>query len=146
MSLIFYFLFGGSIDLINADSIPINKCWEDLTTDKTYKIDGLKYADSNTLEVIELPYLKDKDNVFYMCEILEGADPDTFEYLYNSYTKDKNNVYYFGDKVYKADQSTFEPVIMRKFYDAKDIKHKYQDGERISLKSVVMDLFNLIFS
>jgi hypothetical protein len=50
-------------------------------------------------------YDKDKNHVFYRCEVIDGADPKTFETIYHPYAKDANSVFYETKNLYVDSQS-----------------------------------------
>jgi hypothetical protein len=101
----------------------------------------IEQADSNSFTVFQKEYVtdnrffaKDKQNVFYLGEIVEGADNETFTLLGDYYAKDKNNAYYMKKIINGVDLSTF------KTYEhdnsacscAKDKNHIYQNGKIIT--------------
>ena len=108
----------------------------------------LKDVDVNTFEILENPYSKDKNNVYFMDVKIENVDAETFEVLGKGYSKDKNNVYFevtsIGDEntgfsihltaITAADVKTFR--ILGKYNDgkARDKNNYYKNGEIIKKK------------
>lgn len=69
--------------------------------DNSIYIRGLVFlahiVDANTFEVLDYPYCKDKNHVYYGEKLIPDADPETFEVLSPKYAKDKNHVYDEGE-------------------------------------------------
>lgn len=55
-----------------------------------------KNIDLESLVLIDVSFIKDKNSVYFYGEKIEWADPTTFEVMTNWYSKDKNNIYYIG--------------------------------------------------
>lgn len=69
--------------------------------DNSIYIRGLVFlahiVDANTFEVLDYPYCKDKNHIYYGDKLIPDADPETFKVLSLKYAKDKNHVYDEGE-------------------------------------------------
>lgn len=72
-----------------------------LTDDKIKENWITPAADPKTFEIIQVPYFRDKENVFLYRDILGDADPTTFKILdnFHHFAKDKNYVYWEKNKI-----------------------------------------------
>ena len=128
------------LDPVTFEIININGSVRQYLKDKNgvYSIDGdsdnlvlekLPY-DSQTYEVINQLYSRDKNNIYYDNKKIEGADLPTFqridEYIYS---KDKNNIYFRGKKISGVDKETFEKI--DKYNYSKDKNNIYYDNKKI---------------
>ena len=59
----------------------------------------LENSDPETFQFLDLPFSKDKNNVYYFHEPLDGADPSSFEIIKGNVGRDKNAVFAFGKKM-----------------------------------------------
>jgi hypothetical protein len=82
-------------------------------------------ADAPSFELLQRPYSKGKNRVFYFYDEIENADPNSFEILTNGYSKDRFNVYYLGEAVKYAKASSFKVVGKRSGKD--DIRVFYEN-------------------
>ena len=64
----------------------------------SYEIEA---ADASTFKVINFPYAKDAQHVFFNKGIIKDCDPNSFELLSHEsgYSRDKNHTYYFYTKL-----------------------------------------------
>ncbi len=84
-------------------------------------------ADSDTFEMLDWGYAKDKNAVFYRWSKIKWIDIDSFKVFgKSSYSKDKNNIYYRSGKIENVDSNTFEVL---KWWYAKDKNYVYFDWE-----------------
>lgn len=128
------------LDPVTFEIINISGSARQYLKDKNgvYSIDGdsdnlvlekLPY-DSQTYEVINQLYSRDKNNIYYDNKKIEGADLPTFqridEYIYS---KDKNNIYFRGKKISGVDKETFEKI--DKYNYSKDKNNIYYDDKKI---------------
>lgn len=128
------------LDPVTFEIINISGSARQYLKDKNgvYSIDGdsdnlvlekLPY-DSQTYEVINQLYSRDKNNIYYDNKKIEGADLSTFqridEYIYS---KDKNNIYFRGKKISGVDKETFEKI--DKYNYSKDKNNIYYDDKKI---------------
>ena len=89
----------------------------------------LTNADPDTFVVLDLPYAKDKMQVYRLGGVLQNADPATFTIIKdsgNKYSKDKNHVYILGQLIPGVDPTTFELLDLEVF--AKDKNNVYRHG------------------
>ena len=96
-----------------TDSIPISS--DNKINTKKISLDGLDVktfrALENSIDVTNIDYFVDKNNIYYAYENLEkiqGADKNSFEVLGYYIAKDKNNVYYNGKKMENVDSKSFK--------------------------------------
>lgn len=79
--------------------------------DKLIFIKGVMMAadniDTESFEVIQYPYTKDKNRVYYEHNEIPKADPKTFELLNLKYSKDKLHVYNNGEIIPNYTPETF---------------------------------------
>lgn len=61
-----------------------------------------------TFEILEYPYAKDKDAVYYEGKKVSGVDAATFKILSHGYAKDKDAVYIAQKKIAGANALGFE--------------------------------------
>jgi len=121
-----------SIPYQNIDDLTI---LEDkfLLFDNTVIYDGVKIknVDFSSFKIIQFPYSKDKNHVFYHSDVIEKADPNTFSIFETSYySKDKNHVYVYGKLLKEADVATFGPSNEKHSLLYKDKNHTYR-GDKI---------------
>ena len=74
-------------------------------------------ADLDTFQVLRsnleaYPFALDKQNVYFMGQLIPGADPKTFESFSTVFSKDANHVFYSNSTVRSADAQTFQEVDM----------------------------------
>jgi len=122
-----------SIPYQNIDNLTI---LEDkfLLFDNNVIYDGVRItnADVSSFEVIQYPYSKDKNHVFYHGDVIEKADPKTFSIFKKSYySKDKNHVFVYGKLLKEADVATFGPSNKKHSLLYKDKNHTYRGDEII---------------
>lgn len=102
----------------------------------------LSKVDSDTIQIINQIYVKDKSRVYFEGRPIDGADPKTFKIISNIHTKDKNSVYYWGRKIEQADPETFVETFNDRgrdknnfflfgkvVYDEETIKHSFPEQE-----------------
>ncbi len=105
------------------------------------KVEGALYS---SFKILSGLYQKDEDNVYVHGRKIEVMDVATFEVaklkngkVLDHYGIDKKNVYYFGEIIEIADAASFKIFIPsrktsnNKYYDAQDINHKYQYGQKV---------------
>lgn len=108
------------IDPITFQIINISGSARRYLKDKNgiYNIDGdsdnlvlekLPY-DSQTYEVINQLYSKDKNNIYYSNRKITGADLPTFQIGSDGFSKDKNNIYLEGKKILGVDRDTIKII------------------------------------
>ena len=108
------------IDPITFQIINISGSARRYLKDKNgiYNIDGdsdnlvlekLPY-DSQTYEVINQLYSKDKNNIYYSNRKIIGADLPTFQIGSDGFSKDKNNIYFGGKKILGVDRDTIKII------------------------------------
>jgi len=71
---------------------------------------NIPYADAFTFEVIEFPYSKDCNNVYYFSKIIEDADVKTFQIIGKGFSKDDYNVFAAAIIIPNADPKTVSVV------------------------------------
>ena len=92
-------------------------------------LENLPY-DSQTYEVINQLYSKDKNNIYYSDRKIIGVDLPTFQRIdENIYSKDKNNIYFRGKKISGADKDTFEKI--DEYNYSKDKNNIYYNDKKI---------------
>lgn len=64
-------------------------------------------CNSASFTLLEYPYSKDANSVFYIDAIMDGVDASTFSILGSAYSKDKNLVYHNDKKLSGADAASF---------------------------------------
>lgn len=84
-----------------------------ISKDKNFVYQGckiIKGPDAFSFMSTTSSYFKDKNTVYYSCNLhpLVDSDPNTFEYINAGYSKDKRYVYYGDKKVEGADPTTFK--------------------------------------
>jgi len=90
----------------------------------------IEKADASSFQIIQFPYSRDKNHVFYHEEVIEKADPKTFSVFETSYySKDKNYVFVYGKLLKGADVATFGPVNKKHSLLYKDKNHTYRGDE-----------------
>lgn len=72
-----------------------------------FSIEKLNDSDAQTFEILEEGYAKDKNQTYYLGEILEGEEGQNFEILSNGYAFGEY-VYFQGKIILTADPDTFE--------------------------------------
>lgn len=84
----------------------------------------LENSDHDTFELLEYPYTKDKNNVYYDIGNLAGdnwqgilgADPKTFEMRGRGLAKDSKNFYFYAETIPNAIENNFEILSLESFY------------------------------
>ncbi len=71
---------------------------------------NIPYADASTFEVIEFPYSKDCNNVYFLSKKIENADVKTFQIIEKGFSKDNYNVYAAAKIIVNADPKTISIV------------------------------------
>ena len=66
--------------------------------------------DSQTFEVINKLYTRDKNNIYYSDRKIIGADLSTFQIGSDGFSKDKNNIYFGGKKILGVDRDTIKII------------------------------------
>ncbi len=86
-------------------------------------------ADPDSFQIINFPYSKDDNNVFYFWNPIPAqVDQESFEILNNDYSKDKFNIYYKNNVIEEADVDTFR-LSDGQDYQAEDKNYYYNKGE-----------------
>lgn len=67
-------------------------------------------ADIFSFKIIEYPYSKDKNNVYYYNHKIDSANPKTFQIIKEILSKDDTNVYVATKKIVNADPETIEII------------------------------------
>lgn len=92
--------------------------------DNSIYIRGLEFlariVDASTFEVLDYPYCKDKNHIYYGDKLIPDADPETFEVLSLKYAKDKNHVYDEGKIMPDYTPDKFEEDSWGRFPTEKD--------------------------
>lgn len=112
-------------------------------------IEKTKYTENEDKEDSSGLFVKDKNNVYFICKKIENADPKTFELLNIFYSKDKNNVYVQNmfrgliriDK--KIDSKTFT-ILNTMFSKDKNSVYAYIDGGPIKLLKAESSSFKIL--
>lgn len=65
-------------------------------------------VDTNSFELVQFPYYKDKNQVYYKNKPLYGSDPSSFVILDERYSKDKKHVYTRGKVLQGYNSEKFE--------------------------------------
>lgn len=111
--------------------------WAWVDTGAGKSISKLPNVDKATFQIIKTgnkQYAKDKNQVYYLKDVIDGADPESFEIINNQgYTKDNQYVYLDYQKVIHANPKYFELLT---FPYAKDNK-------RIFCGTIPMDVKNI---
>lgn len=105
------------------------------------KILKLNIADTNSFEIINDEYAKDKNNIYYVSsnaciegmeesklEVLNYIDVITFEIIDNEYTKDKNNVYYKNKQIEWINLKSFKIIEYDFIWDDKKVFYRNDDN------------------
>lgn len=87
-----------------------------------------KGLDAESFEVIDYPYSKDKNQVYYYDNVIEGADPETFEVLSHYYAIDKNKVYKSGKELKDYKPETFVKDSWGRYPDDRDYGQRPSGG------------------
>ncbi|NWO20034.1 DKNYY domain-containing protein [Leptotrichia sp. oral taxon 223] len=66
--------------------------------------------DSQTFEVINKLYTRDKNNIYYSDRKIIGADLSTFQIGSDGFSKDKNNIYFGGKRILGIDKDTVKII------------------------------------
>lgn len=86
--------------------------WVSYDTGEGKRVRHLKNVDPSSFSIFKKgngQYAKDKNQVFYLKDVIDDADPVTFQVLNNQgYAKDKNHVYLDYQKVIYAHPKHFE--------------------------------------
>ena len=127
-----YFIDGDSDNLV-LEKLPydsqtfevINKLY---TRDKNniyYSGRKIIGADLSTFQIGSDGFSKDKNNIYLEGKRILGIDKDTVKIIELPYIEDKNNVYYRNKKIEGADKNTFELT-----YDFKSVVNNYYSKDK----------------
>lgn len=127
-----YFIDGDSDNLV-LEKLPydsqtfevINKLY---TRDKNniyYSGRKIIGADLSTFQIGSDGFSKDKNNIYLEGKRILGIDKDTVKIIKLPYIEDKNNVYYRNKKIEGADKNTFELT-----YDFKSVVNNYYSKDK----------------
>ncbi len=102
-------------------------------------------SDSESFEIINESYSKDKNNVYFINEYshinkVEEADPTTFKEIENDFSKDKNNIYYGNSVIEDADFLSFKTLENNFSVDKNNVYH-----ENHILKDLDPKTFEIIY-
>lgn len=83
-----------------------------------------------SFSLLEYPYSKDRESVYYFYTKINEADPGSFSIVGNDFSKDKNGVYFKTQSLKGADAATFRLIPPNEnapdeFYYAKDKDHVF---------------------
>ncbi len=93
-------------------------------------------ANPDSFEVIQFPYSKDSDQIFYFWDpIPTTVDLETFKILDNDYSQDKNNIYYKNSVIEDVDVNTFK-LNYKDDYQAEDKNYYFNKGEILRKKEI----------
>ena len=86
----------------------------------------IKWADSESFEVITNGLSKDKRHIYYLWWIIKDSDSSTFEILNEQYMRDKNNVYYYANTYNSRELSKIE------WADSESLEILNKEGSRLA--------------
>jgi len=112
--------------LKNDKYICIEESWRHFDSPEEY-IAILENADLNTFEILQSPYARDKEHIYYKEELLQSTDPDTFTILGDRFSKDKNHVYCESKLIQDADPDTFASLSQHYYIDKNYVYYIYRD-------------------
>ena len=84
--------------------------------------------DSQTFEVINQLYTRDKNNIYYSDRKIIGADLSTFQIGSDGFSKDKNNIYLRGKRILGIDKDTVKIIELPYIEDKNNV---YYENKKI---------------
>ena len=80
--------------------------------------------DSQTFEVINKLYTRDKNNIYYSGRKIIGADLSTFQIGSDGFSKDKNNIYLEGKRILGIDKDTVKIIELPYIEDKNNVYYR----------------------
>ena len=80
--------------------------------------------DSQTFEVINELYTRDKNNIYYSDRKIIGADLSTFQIGSDGFSKDKNNIYLEGKRILGIDKDTVKIIELPYIEDKNNVYYR----------------------
>ena len=80
--------------------------------------------DSQTFEVINKLYTRDKNNIYYSDRKIIGADLSTFQIGSDGFSKDKNNIYLEGKRILGIDKDTVKIIELPYIEDKNNVYYR----------------------
>ena len=80
--------------------------------------------DSQTFEVINKLYTRDKNNIYYSDRRIIGADLSTFQIGSDGFSKDKNNIYLEGKRILGIDKDTVKIIELPYIEDKNNVYYR----------------------
>lgn len=86
--------------------------------------------DSQTFEVINKLYTRDKNNIYYSGRKIIGADLSTFQIGSDGFSKDKNNIYLEGKRILGIDKDTVKIIELPYIEDKNNVYYRNKKNRR----------------
>ena len=99
--------------------------------------------DIPTMKILGKNYISDKNNIYYVNNIIENVDKNSFKILDENFSRDKNNVYYHGKKIKDVDLNSFEILSYGYSKDKNSIYYEENTFLNGSIKN--LEIYNRYF-